>query len=129
MTTPAARSYAAAATSGPPGTNRQSQAHSVQHPRRETHEASVQERGWPRRSPSPRQRPWTASEEDEVYVLTLQTNKPHHHRMTQLRDKYFPETINKLEAHLTLFHALPGSKLESSHHPRHPGPGSTHVAL
>ncbi|KAF2770520.1 hypothetical protein EJ03DRAFT_270306 [Teratosphaeria nubilosa] len=116
MSAPAARSYAAAATSAQPITNdhRQSEAHSVQHPKQETHDASVQDRGRPRRSPSPRQRPRTASEEEDVYVLTLQTNKQHHQRMTQLRNKYFPQKINKLEAHLTLFHALPGTKLESS---------------
>ena len=34
--------------------------------------------------------------------------------MTALRKKYFPKHLNKLAAHLTLFHALPGSKLESS---------------
>ena len=33
--------------------------------------------------------------------------------MTELRNKYFPKELNRLEAHLTLFHALPGSKLES----------------
>jgi len=34
--------------------------------------------------------------------------------MTALRNKYFPPKINKLAAHLTLFHALPESKLEST---------------
>lgn len=29
-----------------------------------------------------------------------------------MRKKYFPPKLNKLDAHLTLFHALPGSKLE-----------------
>jgi len=33
--------------------------------------------------------------------------------MTELRNRYFPKRINKLAAHLTLFHALPGSRLES----------------
>ena len=33
--------------------------------------------------------------------------------MTQLRNKYFPKHLNKLAAHLTLFHALPGSRLDS----------------
>lgn len=33
--------------------------------------------------------------------------------MTDLRKRYFPKKINKLAAHLTLFHALPESKLES----------------
>lgn len=34
--------------------------------------------------------------------------------MTALRKQYFPKHLNKLEAHLTLFHALPGSKLDST---------------
>ncbi|TKA40961.1 hypothetical protein B0A54_07873 [Friedmanniomyces endolithicus] len=34
--------------------------------------------------------------------------------MTRLRTRYFPKRINKLDAHLTFFHALPGSILESS---------------
>ncbi|KAK5116853.1 hypothetical protein LTR85_009113 [Meristemomyces frigidus] len=51
---------------------------------------------------------------EPVYVLTLLTDKPHHDRMTALRTSYFPKHLNKLEAHLTLFHALPGSKLERS---------------
>lgn len=32
--------------------------------------------------------------------------------MTALRNQHFPKRINKLAAHLTLFHALPQSKLE-----------------
>jgi len=32
--------------------------------------------------------------------------------MTQWRKDYFPARLNKLDAHLTLFHALPGSKLD-----------------
>ena len=34
--------------------------------------------------------------------------------MTDLRKKYFPSKLNKLEAHLTFFHALPESKLDSN---------------
>ncbi|TKA77481.1 hypothetical protein B0A55_05362 [Friedmanniomyces simplex] len=67
------------------------------------------------RTPSPsRHRPQGVPEDDAVYVVTLLTDKPHHDRMTQLRTQYFPKRINKLDAHLTFFHALPGSKLESS---------------
>lgn len=65
-------------------------------------------------SPSPAHVPKTDSEETSVYVLTLLTDKAHHKRMTELRNKYFPKKINKLAAHLTLFHALPGSELGSS---------------
>ena len=34
--------------------------------------------------------------------------------MTDVRNKYFPKKLNKLEAHLTLFHALPGSRLDDT---------------
>lgn len=67
-----------------------------------------------RRSPSPSYVPQTASEEENVYVLTLLTDKAHHDRMTDLRTRYFPRKINKLAAHLTLFHALPESRLETN---------------
>lgn len=67
-----------------------------------------------KRSPSPTHVPMTESEHEAVYVLTLLTDTSHHDRMTALRSRYFPKHINKLAAHLTLFHALPGSKLESS---------------
>jgi hypothetical protein len=67
-----------------------------------------------KRSPSPSHLPQTGSAEASVYVLTLMTDRAHHDRMTALRKKYFPKHLNKLAAHLTLFHALPRSKLESS---------------
>ncbi|KAI6887814.1 hypothetical protein KC363_g7890 [Hortaea werneckii] len=67
-----------------------------------------------KRSPSPSHRPQIQTEDEPVYVLTLLTDKPHHDRMTALRKQYFPRHLNKLEAHLTLFHALPGSKLDST---------------
>jgi mannose-1-phosphate guanylyltransferase len=50
---------------------------------------------------------------EEQYVLTLLTTPAHHKAMTSLRDKYFPAKLNKLDAHVTLFHALPESKLET----------------
>lgn len=90
---------------------RQQPAHSQAH---QQHQPEVQQR----REPSPSHVPRTGSEEDNVYVLTLLTDKPLHERMTELRKKYFPKRINKLAAHLTLFHALPGSKLESHIIPR-----------
>lgn len=66
-----------------------------------------------RRSPSPSHIPQTGRDEDTTYVLTILTDKPLHERMTELRRAHFPKKINKLAAHLTLFHALPGSKLDS----------------
>lgn len=70
------------------------------------------QRGQQRRSPSPAHVPKKDKAEEDVYVLTLLTDQAHHKRMTAIRDKYFPKKLNKLGAHLTLFHALPGSRLD-----------------
>ena len=67
-----------------------------------------------KRSSSPSHIPNTGSHEQHVYVLTILTDAKHHGTMTELRNRYFPKHLNKLDAHLTLFHALPGSKLETS---------------
>ncbi|OCT46506.1 hypothetical protein CLCR_02111 [Cladophialophora carrionii] len=53
----------------------------------------------------------TGNEHEESYVLTLHTNKEHHKLMTSLRDRYFPPALNKLDAHIAVFRALPGSQL------------------
>lgn len=68
----------------------------------------------PKRTTSPSHLPKTSQSENAVYVLTLQTDAAHHARMTALRAKHFPKHLNKLEAHLTFFHALPESKLEAA---------------
>ena len=68
----------------------------------------------PKRATSPSHLPKTSQAENAVYILTLQTDAAHHARMTDLRKKYFPSKLNKLEAHLTFFHALPESKLDSN---------------
>lgn len=47
------------------------------------------------------------------YVLTLRTSADHQASMTKLRNVYFPPKLNRLDAHITLFHALPGEKLET----------------
>jgi hypothetical protein len=47
-------------------------------------------------------------------VLTLRTNPNHHEIMTALCDKYLPGQINMLAGHISLFHSLPGSKLDES---------------
>jgi len=75
---------------------------------------SEQKQQAPVRSTSPHYTPKTASEEDNVYVLTILTDAKHHETMTKWRRQYFPPRLNRLEAHLTLFHALPGSKLEEA---------------
>ncbi|GAB7350456.1 hypothetical protein MBLNU459_g1059t1 [Dothideomycetes sp. NU459] len=66
------------------------------------------------RSPSPSHVPQTASPEASVYVLTLLTDAKHHQTLTSMRKRYFPPRLNKLDAHITLFHALPGSKLDEA---------------
>lgn len=65
-----------------------------------------------KRYPSPAHVPVTEKEGESVYVLTLLTDVAHHKRMTALRERFFPKHLNKLGAHLTLFHALPGSRLD-----------------
>jgi hypothetical protein len=73
-----------------------------------------QQSNQPRRSPLPSQQPKTQAPDENTYILTLLTDAPHHNRMTALRRNYFPKHLNKLEAHITLFHALPESKLHAS---------------
>ncbi|KAL8807136.1 MAG: hypothetical protein Q9200_004791 [Gallowayella weberi] len=55
--------------------------------------------------------PQPAQRENKTYILTLKTDIAHQETLTSLRNKYFPTNINKLFAHVTLFRALPGSKL------------------
>jgi mannose-1-phosphate guanylyltransferase len=50
--------------------------------------------------------------EEPVYVLTLSTSPELHDAMDRLRNKYYPAELNKVGAHLTLFHALPESKMD-----------------
>ncbi len=53
----------------------------------------------------------TGNEHEKSYVLALHTDKEHHKQMTSLRERYFPPKLNKLDAHIALFRALPGSQL------------------
>lgn len=64
--------------------------------------------------PLPQHQPHSSIPNDDLHVLTLLTDKSHHSRLTSPRKRYFPSHLNKLSAHLTLFHALPGSKLQST---------------
>jgi 2'-5' RNA ligase len=43
-------------------------------------------------------------------ILTLQLDEASHQYFNQLRQQYFPPERNYLEAHVTLFHHLPGSE-------------------
>lgn len=65
----------------------------------------------PKRKPKDEHRPRTLSEEEHVYVLTLSTTPSLHDPVTALRERHFPARLNRTPAHLTMFHALPGSHL------------------
>ena len=43
----------------------------------------------------------------QPFILTLQLDAESFARFNALRQQYFPPSRNYLEAHLTLFHALP----------------------
>ncbi|GAA5924165.1 hypothetical protein JCM10213_004509 [Rhodosporidiobolus nylandii] len=58
-----------------------------------------------------RHRPVTDQEEQHVYVLTLRLSPSLHDPLNALRSRYFPSHRLKVPAHLTLFHALPHSRL------------------
>ena len=47
--------------------------------------------------------------DEDCYVLTLLTDEAHYDTMTALRRQWFPQRLLKVDAHVTLFHALPGS--------------------
>lgn len=47
-----------------------------------------------------------------MYILTLLADSKLHRAMNDIRKRYFPPQLNKLEAHITLFHALPESRLD-----------------
>lgn len=55
--------------------------------------------------------PSTGVAEDKTYILTLQTSPEIHNAANTLRQRHFPIRLNKLSAHITLFQALPGSKI------------------
>lgn len=63
-------------------------------------------------SPNPDYKPNTTSPEQAVYVLTLTTTPSLTDPLTALRRSHFPRHLDRLPAHLTLFHALPGSELQ-----------------
>lgn len=113
-----AMSYSAALSSSTPPSNPNDGSNGM-------HRNTKQDKAAPRKPQPPEkseyqrtertsQRPETTSEDEDVYILTIATTRDHHQRMTELRKKYFPRKIYKVGAHLTLFHALPESRLESS---------------
>ncbi|KAK4058518.1 hypothetical protein OIO90_000680 [Microbotryomycetes sp. JL221] len=48
-----------------------------------------------------------ASADGQPFIVTLQLDKHSHEKLTHLRSRHFPKHRNYLEAHITLFHALP----------------------
>ncbi|KAI1339470.1 hypothetical protein F5Y15DRAFT_415875 [Xylariaceae sp. FL0016] len=80
------------------------------HPRRDDHKPRSRRDAHQPATP-PGQGREGGGEEEEVYVLTLETD-PHLQRtMSALRGRYFPRRRLKVDAHITLFHALPGAHL------------------
>ena len=77
----------------------------------QTTEVSVAQRQPSPRPKNPDHIANTGIEEDSTYVLTLRTNREFHERINHLRKQHFPPQLNKIGAHITLFHALPGSQL------------------
>ncbi|GAA5903747.1 2'-5' RNA ligase family protein [Sporobolomyces salmoneus] len=59
-----------------------------------------------------RHRPATQSAELSVYPLSLRVSSSLHDPINELRKRYFPAHRLKVDAHLTLFHALPHSRIE-----------------
>lgn len=57
-------------------------------------------------------KPNTGGVEENVYVLTLKVTDSLARPMNEMRERYFPKHLNRTPAHLTLFHALPHSRLE-----------------
>lgn len=78
-----------------------------------THTKTPQNLVRPKRKPKDAHRPRTSGEEEHVYVLTLNTTPSLHKPVTALREKHFPAHLNRTPAHLTMFHALPGSHMPS----------------
>lgn len=58
-------------------------------------------------------RPNTGSDEEDVYVLTIKLSDSIAQPMNKMREEYFPKRLNRTPAHLTLFHALPHSEMET----------------
>ncbi|GAA6062118.1 hypothetical protein JCM10212_000872 [Sporobolomyces blumeae] len=58
-----------------------------------------------------RHRPVTDHDEQHVYPLTLRLTRSLDNPLNDLRTKYFPRDRLKVAGHLTLFHALPHSRL------------------
>lgn len=56
--------------------------------------------------------PNTRATNETHYILALHTDGSHHQTMTSLRKRFFPVHLNKLDAHVAMFRALPGSEMD-----------------
>jgi mannose-1-phosphate guanylyltransferase len=63
--------------------------------------------------PRAEHKPNSGNEQDNVYVLTLKVTDALAKPMEEMRNRYFPKHLNRTGAHLTLFHALPESKMDT----------------
>lgn len=63
--------------------------------------------------PRAEHQPSTGGNEEHVYVLTMKLDDSLSVSMNQMRKQYFPKRLNRIPAHLTLFHALPHSHIEA----------------
>ncbi len=59
--------------------------------------------------------PVPADQQLAPLLLTLQFAPAHQARFDKLRERHFPAERNHIPAHVTLFHALPGSALATVH--------------
>lgn len=46
-----------------------------------------------------------------MYIVSFETDQAHHDAISRLRRQHFPEALLKVDAHLSVFHALPGNRL------------------
>ncbi|GAA5831098.1 hypothetical protein JCM3766R1_006234 [Sporobolomyces carnicolor] len=109
---PDTRSYAHASKP----TTSHSGSHSSGSPNQSGHKGDEHKPQWhaPRdhNSKVHRHRPATKSAEQSVYPLSLRVSPSLHDPINQLRKRYFPAHRLRVDAHLTLFHALPHSRLD-----------------
>lgn len=64
-------------------------------------------------SPNPYHTPNTGQEEEKVYVLTLNLTPSIAVPLEEMRHEFFPRHLNRTPAHVTLFHALPHSQIDT----------------
>lgn len=93
---------------GPPAQNRHSQP--PRHHRTEAAAAAETTRG----KGEEEEKALDGKEEEHgpVYVVSFETDQAHHDAISRLRRQHFPEALLKVDAHLSVFHALPGDRLD-----------------